>query len=135
MKVSKSTIIFVVAIVFIPAVVFSVAYYFSVSLKSDIFELIKNVNSIEKAISEEPDTDMSVEKFVSDFNKEWDERSERWCFFFDHEEIHQIDSMRAELEAEVKNGMYDAARITSARIKCAFEMMKKHDSLDVSNFF
>lgn len=132
---SKCTATFIIAIVFIPTAVFSLAYYFTSFLKTDISEMISDVENIEKSISDKVETGISAEEFVKVFNEDWKRKSEKWCFFFDHESIHQIDFMRAELEAEVGAGEYNAARITAARIKCAFEMLQAHDSLNVSNFF
>jgi len=133
---SKSTMVFIVAIIFIPAAVFSVAYYFSETLKSDISLLVSNIEKIESAMSDNSEeANNKVAEFMNVFNKEWEKRSMRWCFFFDHEAIHQIDLMRAELEAEVIIGEYNAATITLTGIKRAFEMLSEHDSLNVSNFF
>lgn len=133
---SKSTIIFILAITLIPATVFSVAYYFSVSLKSDLSDLTVSLEQIEELIAgNEKISSEKLKESVDAFNKKWKKYSARWCSFFDHEQIHQVEFMRSDLESEVFNLEYSAARITVSKIKCTFDLMSKHDALNVSNFF
>ncbi|MBE7065470.1 MAG: DUF4363 family protein [Ruminococcaceae bacterium] len=135
---SKSTIVFIIAVIFIPTAVFLLAYYFSRTLKQDITELTSKVELIEANLffDESDDEEKeSIAVFTDALKNKWDKCSNRWCFFFDHEEIHHIQILITELETEAKNGNYYAVSVSSARIKCSLELLSKHDALDLSNFF
>ena len=133
---SRSTLTFILAVLLIPAAVFSLAYYFSMSLKADLSDLTSALDSIESSILADDGKNSEVmELSVDTFNKKWKICSERWCFFFDHEQIHQVELMRTDLVSEVRNTEYKAALITVSKIRCAFDMMSEHDALSISNFF
>ena len=135
---SKSTIIFITAIIFIPTAVFSLAFYFSRTLKQDIDELTSKVELIENnLVFDEGDNEDNekISMLTENLKNKWAECSNQWCFFFDHEEIHNIQMLITELETEAENGNYYAAMVSSSRIKCSLELLSKHDALDLSNFF
>ena len=135
---SKSTIVFIISVVMIPVAVFSLAYFFSRTLNDDINALMSVVEQIDNAINSGGTDDFDVKKvvpFIEKLNEKWKKCSDRWCFFFDHEEIHNIQMIIAELEKEVESGNYYAATVSTARIKCSLELLSKHDALDLSNFF
>ena len=135
---SKSTIIFITAIIFIPTAVFSLAFYFSRTLKQDIDELTSKVELIENnLVFDEGDNEDNekISMLTENLKNKGAECSNQWCFFFDHEEIHNIQMLITELETEAENGNYYAAMVSSSRIKCSLELLSKHDALDLSNFF
>ncbi|MBQ8164947.1 MAG: DUF4363 family protein [Clostridia bacterium] len=133
---NKSTVMFVSAVIIIPAVVVSLAFYFSKTLKADISMLTSVMDEIDDMVVDDGyENKEYISQKLDIFNKKWKSCSEKWCFFFDHEAIHQIDIMTAEFESEIDNEKYGSALITSARIKRAFDMLSEHDTLNVSNFF
>ena len=132
---NKSVIMFLSAIIVIPAIVFSLAFCFSKALKSDVSVLTSLLDETDGIITADSDNQDDIFKNLNAFNKRWEKSSERWCFFLDHESIHQVDIMTAEFESEILNGRYASALITSAAIKQALKTMSEYDTLKISNLF
>ena len=131
---SKATKIFLTTVIIIPLFVFSVTSYCAYVLKKDVDEISDMKESINDKMSVYEITNVVVDNEEADIlmNK-WEEESQKWGLFINHEEIHQIDYAIAEYVCEVKNGEYDAALITSARIIRAFKAIKQQDTPNIWN--